>query len=105
MNQSLNTGYYTCENHAPAFHSAKGWTEWSQVEGHDEKTLPQMPDGYLADETYDDVFMSVSDAKDVIDADKMVSWHAQASVWTRAAADRKAGTDRRGEKASGEDGI
>ncbi len=79
VNQSLNTGYYTCENHAPAFHSAKGWTEWSQVEGHDEKTLPQMPDGYLADETYDDVFMSVSDAKDVIDADKMVSWHAQAS--------------------------
>ena len=78
-NQSLNTGYYTCEGGAPAFHSAKGWTEWSQVEGHDEKTLPQMPDGYLADETYDDVFMSVSDAKDVIDADKMVSWHAQAS--------------------------
>ena len=56
VNQSLNTGYYTCENHAPAFHSAKGWTEWSQVEGHDEKTLPQMPDGYLADETYDDVY-------------------------------------------------
>ena len=78
-NQSLNTGYYTCENNAPAFHSANGWTEWSQLEGHDEKTLPQMPDGYLADETYDDVFMSVSDAKDVIDADKMVSWHAQAS--------------------------
>ena len=78
-NQSLNTGYYTCENHAPAFHSAKGWTEWSQVEGCDEKTLPQMPDGYLADKTYDDVFISISDAKDVIDADKMVSWHAQAS--------------------------
>lgn len=38
-----------------------------------------MPAGYLADEAYDDVFMSVSDAKDVIDADKMVSWHAQAS--------------------------
>ena len=80
-NQSLNTGYYTCdENNAPVFHSANGWTEWSQVTGHDEeKTLPQMPDGYLADETYDDVFMSVSDAKDVIDADQMVSWHAQAS--------------------------
>lgn len=79
VNQSLNTGYYTCKDNAPVFHSAKGWTEWSQVEGYDEKTLPQMPDGYLADETYDDVFMSVSDAKDVIDADKMVSWHAQAS--------------------------
>ena len=79
VNQSLNTGYYTCENHAPAFHSAKGWTEWSQVEEHDEKTLPQMPDGYLANEDYSNVFMSISDAKDVIDADKMVSWHAQAS--------------------------
>lgn len=79
VNQSLNTGYYTCENHAPAFHSAKGWTEWSQVEGNDGKTLPRMPDGYLADAAYKDVFMSVSDAKDVIDADQMVSWHAQAS--------------------------
>ena len=78
-NQSLNTGYYTCKNNAPAFHSANGWTEWSQVTGHDEKTLPQMPNGYLADAAYKDVFMSVSDAKDVIDADKMVSWHAQAS--------------------------
>lgn len=78
-NQSLNTGYYTCENHAPAFHSANGWTEWSKVEGHDEKTLPQMPDGYLANESYNNVFMSISDAKAVIDADKMVSWHAQAS--------------------------
>lgn len=79
VNQSLNTGYYTCENHAPAFHSANGWTEWSKVEGHDEKTLPQMPDGYLANEAYNNVFMSISDAKAVIDADKMVSWHAQAS--------------------------
>ena len=78
-NQSLNTGYYTCENHAPVFHSAKGWTEWSQLEGHDEKTLPQMPADYLADEAYGNVFMSVSNAKNVIDADKMVSWHAQAS--------------------------
>ena len=79
VNQSLNTGYYTCENHAPAFHSANGWTEWSKVEGHDKKTLPQMPDGYLANEAYNNVFMSISDAKAVIDADKMVSWHAQAS--------------------------
>ena len=79
-NQSLNTGYYTCGNHAPVFHSANGWTEWSRVEGHDEKTtLPQMPDGYLVNEDYSNVFMSISDAKDVIDADKMVSWHAQAS--------------------------
>ena len=78
-NQSLNTGYYTCEGGAPVFHSAKGWTEWSQVEGKDDKTLPRMPDGYLENEAYGNVFMSVSDAKDVIDADKMVSWHAQAS--------------------------
>lgn len=78
-NQSLNTGYYTCKNNAPAFHSAKGWTEWIKVEGYDEKTLPQMPDGYLANEDYENVFMSISDAKHVIDADKMVSWHAQAS--------------------------
>ena len=78
-NLSLNTGYYTCKDDAPAFHSATGWTEWSRVEGNDEKTLPQMPAGYLEKVTYDDVFMSVSDAKKVIDADKMVSWHAQAS--------------------------
>lgn len=78
-NQSLNTGYYTCENHAPAFHSANGWTEWSQVAGSNKETLPQMPDGYLANKDYNDVFMSISDAKDVIDADQMVSWHAQAS--------------------------
>lgn len=78
-NLSLNTGYYTCEGGAPVFHSAKGWTEWSQVEGNDDKTLPQMPTGYLANEAYNNVFMSVSDAKKVIDADKMVSWHAQAS--------------------------
>ena len=78
-NQSLNTGYYTCENDAPVFHSAKGWTEWSQVKDHDDKTLPQMPNNYLANEAYDDVFMRISDAKKVIDADQMVSWHAQAS--------------------------
>ena len=78
-NQSLNTGYYTCKNNAPAFHSANGWTEWSQVTGHDEKTLPQIPNDYLANEAYNNVFMSISDAKNVIDADKMVSWHAQAS--------------------------
>lgn len=79
MNQSLNTGYYTCKEGAPVFHSATGWTEWSQLAEHDDKTLPQMPNGYLENVTYDNVFMPVSDAKDVIDADKMVSWHAQAS--------------------------
>lgn len=78
-NQSLNTGYYTCKGGVPAFHSANGWTEWSQVAGSNKETLPQMPDGYLANKDYNDVFMPVSDAKDVIDADRMVSWHAQAS--------------------------
>ena len=38
-----------------------------------------MPDGYLANENYDDVFMSIDAAKAVIDVDKMVSWHAGAS--------------------------
>lgn len=71
-NQSLNTGYYTCKDNAPVFHSANGWTEWSQV-ANDKKTLSQMPNGYLANETYENVFMSISDAKKVIDADKMVS--------------------------------
>lgn len=75
QNPSLNTGYYTCENNAPAFHSQGGWTEWSG----DNTTLPQMPEGYLANESYDKVFMSIDDAKDVIDVDKMVSWHAGAS--------------------------
>lgn len=106
-NQSLNTGYYTCVDHAPVFHSANGWTEWSQVEGNDDKTLPQMPNGYLADAAYKDVFMSVSDAKDVIDADKMVSWHAQASrmdaglqLTEKLAQIAK---DKKDKKASGED--
>ena len=80
QNPSLNTGYYTCENNAPVFHSQSGWTEWNRITGYDEKTtLPQMPEGYLASGSYDNVFMSISDAKNVIDVDKMVSWHAGAS--------------------------
>ena len=75
QNPSLNTGYYTCENNAPVFHSQSGWTEWSG----DKTTLPEMPDGYLANESYDNVFMSIPEAEAVIDVDKMVSWHAGAS--------------------------
>lgn len=75
QNPSLNTGYYTCENNAPDFHSQSGWTEWSG----DKTTLPEMPDGYLANESYDNVFMSIPEAEAVIDVDKMVSWHAGAS--------------------------
>ena len=78
-NPSLNTGYYTCKNNAPDFHSQGGWTEWSSIPNNDDTTLPQMPEGYLANENYDDVFMSISDAEAVIDVDKMVSWHAGAS--------------------------
>ena len=80
QNPSLNTGYYTHgTDGSPVFHSQSGWTEWSSIPNNDETTLPQMPDGYLANENYDDVFMSISDAEAVIDVDKMVSWHAGAS--------------------------
>ena len=80
QNPSLNTGYYTCNtDKSPVFHSQSGWTEWSSIPNNDETTLPQMPDGYLANENYDDVFMSISDAEAVIDVNKMVSWHAGAS--------------------------
>ena len=70
-NDSLNTGYYT----KVGFHSQSGWTEYSK---DDPKALPQLPSGYLTDK-YDDVFLSVDDAKQVIDADKMVPWHAGAA--------------------------
>lgn len=80
QNPSLNTGYYTNADGSPVFHSQSGWTEWNRITGYDEKTtLPEMPEGYLANESYDKVFMSIDDAKNVIDVDKMVSWHAGAS--------------------------
>ena len=73
-NDSLNTGYYTTSG----FHSQSRWTEWNQIDGHTDATLPKLPSGYLTD-NYDDVFLSVDDAKQVIDADKMVPWHAGAA--------------------------
>ena len=73
-NASLNTGYYT----KVGFHSQSGWTEWNKIDGHTNATLPKLPSGYLTDK-YDDVFLSVDDAKQVIDADKMVPWHAGAA--------------------------
>lgn len=88
QNPSLNTGYYTNADGSPEFHSKSGWTEWDKITGNDNNdnndnndktTLPQMPNGYLANEDYDDVFMSIDKAKDVIDVNKMVSWHAGAS--------------------------
>ena len=80
QNPSLNTGYYTHgTDGSPVFHSQSGWTEWSRIPNNDETTLPQMSEGYLATESYDNVFMSIDKAEDVIDVDKMVSWHAGAS--------------------------
>lgn len=77
-NDSLNTGYYTKDGTKAVFHSQSGWTEWDRIDGHTDATLPQLPSGYLTDK-YDDVFLSVDDAKQVIDADKMVPWHAGAA--------------------------
>lgn len=73
-NESLNTGYYTKDG----FHSQSGWTEWDRIDGHNDATLPQLPSGYLTDD-YKDVFLSVSDAKQVIDAGEMVPWYAGAA--------------------------
>ena len=79
-NASLNTGYYTKDG---GFHSQSGWTEWNQIDGHTDASLPKLPSGYLTNtdgtDGYDDVFLTVSDAKQVIDADKMVPWHAGAA--------------------------
>ena len=75
-NDSLNTGYYTKDKDGKAdFHSQSGWTEYSK---DDPKALPQLPSGYLTDD-YDDVFLSVGDAKQVIDAKQMVPWYAGAA--------------------------
>ena len=77
-NESLNTGYYTKDKDGKAdFHSQNGWNE---CDCQDNTSLPQLPSGYLPDDyNYDDVFLSVSDAEQVIDADKMVPWYAGAA--------------------------
>ena len=79
-NDSLNTGYYTKDGD---FHSQSGWTEWNKIDGHTNATLPQLPSGYLTNtdgtDVYNDVFLSVDDAKQVIDADTMVPWYAGAA--------------------------
>ena len=78
-NASLNTGYYTKDG---GFHSQNGWKE---CDFQDDTSLPKLPSGYLPDpdpdgkDVYDDVFLSVGDAKQVIDADKMVPWYAGAA--------------------------
>lgn len=73
-NESLNTGYYTTSG----FHSQSGWTEWNQIDGHTDATLPKLPSGYLTDD-YKDVFLSVDNAKQIIDAGEMVPWYAGAA--------------------------
>ena len=78
-NDSLNTGYYTTSG----FHSQSGWTEWNQIDGHTDATLPKLPSGYLTNtdgtDGYDDVFLTVDDAEQVINADTMVPWYAGAA--------------------------
>ena len=77
-NASLNTGYYTKDG----FHSQSGWTEYSNDDPN-KAALPKLPSGYLTKtdgtDVYNDVFLSISDAKQVIDADKMVPWYAGAA--------------------------
>ncbi len=69
---SLNTGYYTKDG---LFHSQSGWNE---CDGKDDASLPQLPANYLTDD-YQDVFLSVDNAKQVIDANTMVPWYAGAA--------------------------
>lgn len=71
-NASLNTGYYTKDG---GFHSQSGWTE---CDSQDAASLPQLPPNYLTD-NYDNVFLSVDNAKQVIDANTMVPWYAGAA--------------------------
>lgn len=74
-NASLNTGYYTKDDTKGVFHSQSGWTE---CDFQDDASLPQLPSNYLTDD-YEDVFLSVSDAKQIIDANTMVPWYAGAA--------------------------
>ena len=89
-NDSLNTGYYTKDG----FHSQSGWKE---CDLQDDTSLPKLPSGYLPDpdpdgkDGYDDVFLSVSDAKQVIDAGEMVPWYAGAARMDAGAARMDAG--------------
>lgn len=77
-NDSLNTGYYTKDGTKVDFHSQSGWTEWNKIDGYNDASLPQLPPNYLTD-NYDNVFLSVDNAKQVIDADTMVPWYAGAA--------------------------
>lgn len=74
-NDSLNTGYYTKDGTKVGFHSQ---SRWKECDFQDAASLPKLPPNYLTD-NYDNVFLSVDDAKQVIDADTMVPWHAGAA--------------------------
>jgi hypothetical protein len=69
---SLNTGYYTKRG----FQTAWGWGEVSDFASEE---LPTMPNNFLVNETYDDLFMSIEDADEVIDPDTMRAWYAAAA--------------------------
>lgn len=71
-NASLNTGYYTKDG---GFHSQSNWKE---CDSSNNASLPQLPPNYLTD-NYDNVFLSVDNAKQVIDAKQMVPWYAGAA--------------------------
>lgn len=74
-NASLNTGYYTKDGTKAGFHSQSGWKE---CDSSNDASLPQLPPNYLTD-NYDNVFLSVDNAKQVIDAKQMVPWYAGAA--------------------------
>lgn len=93
-NPSLNTGYYTKFNkQGDYFHSDGGWTEYSNVpvgpgETQEEKLplLPstclgggQQPSDIALSALYDDVFMSIADAKAVVQPENMAAWYSQAT--------------------------
>jgi hypothetical protein len=69
---SLNTGYYT----KTGFMTAGGWGEVSDSASAE---LPTMPNNFLVNETYDNLFMSIEDADEVINPDTMNAWYAAAA--------------------------
>jgi hypothetical protein len=71
-NVSINTGYYTTKG----FVSRNGWTEVKDVNSAD---LPKMPAGYLTGESYENVFMTLSEAESVLDTQGMMAWYSGAS--------------------------
>jgi uncharacterized repeat protein (TIGR02543 family) len=69
---SLNTGYYT----ASGFVSSSGWSEAKDLTSAD---LPQMPSSYQTGICYDSAFMTLEEAKAVLDPETMLAWYSGAS--------------------------